>query len=604
MKKTFLATALILALAITSTTNAQVGIGVSTANINPSAQLDVSSTTKGFLPPRMTTTQRDAISTPATGLVIFNTTTNSIEYRSSTGWVELTAVTPTTMGTVSGNSTASGGTITSGVLSLAPADGNNGGIVTTAAQTFAGPKTFNADLIAHGVTVGTGSGDIISNTAVGQNSLYNNTSGYYNTANGFEALYLNNIGVRNTANGFEALHSNINRSENTANGVYALFFNTSGYANTANGVEALNYNTIGNYNTANGKGALYNNTTGSTNTANGYYSLYNNTTGYQNTAVGASSLASSTTANQNTAIGFGALASTTTGSNNTALGYYANVASNNLTNATAIGANAVVTNNNTIQLGDISVTNVVTSGQYTGSGFKTPTGTNTQYLMADGSTSAGQTATISAMQAQIATMQTQIAALLSQVNGLLSTVTIGAQLWTKHNLNVSTYRNGDSIPQVTDPTVWASLTTGAWCYYNNDSANDAIYGKLYNWYAVNDPRGLAPVGYHISTDAEWSTSIDYLGQNPGGKMKESGTTHWENPNTGANNSSGFLGLPGGFRSADGAFVDLGRGELWWSSTEDDSANASWTRNVNNYSGDIGRYAFNKIFGFSVRCIKD
>src|SRR5690606_33259564 len=112
----------------------------------------------------------------------------------------------------------------------------------------------------------------------------------------------------------------------------------------------------------------------------------------------------------------------------------------------------------------------------------------------------------------------------------------------------------DVIPQVTDPTIWGNLTTGAWCYYNNDPANEIIYGKLYNWYAVNDPRGLAPVGWHIPSDSEWTILTDYLGgfEVAGGKMKETGTTHWANPNIGADNSSGFTGLPGGYRAYNSA----------------------------------------------------
>ena len=122
---------------------------------------------------------------------------------------------------------------------------------------------------------------------------------------------------------------------------------------------------------------------------------------------------------------------------------------------------------------------------------------------------------------------------------------IGTQIWMTRNLTVSQYRNGDIIPEVTDPAAWAALTTGAWCYYNNDPANGPIYGKLYNWYAVNDSRGLAPNGYHIPTTTEWTTLTNTLGglSLAGGDLKEAGITHWSDPNTGATNNSGFTGLP-------------------------------------------------------------
>jgi uncharacterized protein (TIGR02145 family) len=109
--------------------------------------------------------------------------------------------------------------------------------------------------------------------------------------------------------------------------------------------------------------------------------------------------------------------------------------------------------------------------------------------------------------------------------------------WMKSNLMVSKYRNGDVIPQVSDPTQWANLTTGAWCYYTNDTANGPIYGKLYNWYAVIDSRGLAPIGWHVPSDLEFTTLSNCLGGEPiaGGKMKA--TNLWDSPNTGANNSS-------------------------------------------------------------------
>ena len=290
MKNTFLLTAFIIALFISTNSNAQVGIGVSTANINPSAQLDVTSTTKGFLPPRMTTTQRNAIVSPASGLVIFNTTTNSLEYKSSTGWVLLSAATPTV------------------------------------------------------------------------------------------------------------------------------------------------------------------------------------------------------------------------------------------------------------------------------------------------------------------------------IPDALPTIQIGTQKWMKENLNTSFYRNGDTIPYVTNATAWAGLTTGAWCYYNNDPANGEIYGKLYNWYAVKDSThgGLAPLGWHVPTDAEWTTlTTTSLGGTAvaGDKMKEAGTTNWTPTNTGANNSSGFAGLPGGYRNGNGTFDDVGTNGDWWSSTESNTANA-WSRSLNVNDSNVDRNDGNKTNGFSVRCLRD
>jgi uncharacterized protein (TIGR02145 family) len=150
-----------------------------------------------------------------------------------------------------------------------------------------------------------------------------------------------------------------------------------------------------------------------------------------------------------------------------------------------------------------------------------------------------------------------------------SSVIIGTQTWMLRNLDVITYRNGDSIPQVTDPTQWSGLTTGAWCWYNNDSANGAVYGKLYNWYAVNDSRGLAPAGYHIPTASEWQTLTNALGglSLAGGDLKEAGTTHWSDPNTGATNNSGFTGLPGGNRGAfNGTFSNINNIGYWWTSS--------------------------------------
>ena len=263
-------------------------------------------------------------------------------------------------------------------------------------------------------------------------------------------------------------------------------------------------------NTAVGGSALNANTTGSELTSTGYFALKANTTGSANTAIGTYSANATTTGSNNTAAGSGSLATNTTGSNNVAIGKGADVAAGDLTNAIAIGYNAVASGSNKIQLGNSSITEVTTSGAVKGKSFVKEGGTATQYLMADGSVSNGgptQADVIVAMQAQIAAMQAQINSLLSPV----TTTMIGTQSWTTKNLNVTTYRDGTPIPEVQDGEAWANLTTGAWCHLNNDPANDAIYGKMYNHYAVEDPRGLAPTGYHIPTQAEWFTLFETAG---------------------------------------------------------------------------------------------
>jgi len=191
------------------------------------------------------------------------------------------------------------------------------------------------------------------------------------------------------------------------------------------------------------------------------------------------------------------------------------------------------------------------------------------------------------------------------VNVRAQSIKIGTQQWMSKNLEVYFYRNGDTIPMVTDGTAWAALTTGAWCYYNNNAFEGIIkYGILYNWYAINDPRGLAPQGWHIPTDAEWTTLETTLGGSrvAGGKMKEA-ELYWHSPNTGATNNSGFTGLPGGHRSSDGAFYGVGNYGSWWSATESNTSTA-WNRTLFYSDSLFYRNPNNKRFGFSVRCLRD
>ena len=186
------------------------------------------------------------------------------------------------------------------------------------------------------------------------------------------------------------------------------------------------------------------------------------------------------------------------------------------------------------------------------------------------------------------------------------TVKIGTQVWMTSNLRTTRYRNGDAIPNVTANAAWAALTTGAYCTYNNTTKADSItlFGRLYNFYAVADSRNIAPVGWHVPTDAEWTTLTNYLGALAGGRLKESGTTHWYSPNTDALNDSKFSALPGGYRNyGNGTFYGVGGSGYWWSSAEYGTSTA-WFRYMGYDSSDVGRYGNSKTGGFSVRCLRD
>ena len=195
-------------------------------------------------------------------------------------------------------------------------------------------------------------------------------------------------------------------------------------------------------------------------------------------------------------------------------------------------------------------------------------------------------------------------------------VTIGTQVWTNKNLDVTTYRDGTVIPQETDPTAWANLTTGAWCYYENNSTNGTTYGKLYNWYAVagifdeesktdvSKRKNLAPTGWHVPTETEWTTLIDYLGgaSVAGGKLKATGTNYWTDPNTGTN-WSGFSALPSGAQFENGGFGFFGWISTMWSSTSLD-ANTSRNFYIMNYSDVIFPFDGPVKRGKAVRLVKN
>lgn len=329
-----------------------VSVGIGTASPVASALLDVSSTTKGILAPRMTSAQRTAIASPANGLLVFDNTTNSFWFYNSAAWTEI-------LTTSSGWSVAGNAGTNPAINFLGTTDNNDvvfkrnntrSGFIGTSNTSFgydalnpAGTGSFNT---ANGVAALGANTTGFANTANGYNALLTNTTGFFNTANGEAALLRNTTGNENTATGVAALRDNTTGSFNTATGAASLRSNTTGINNTASGYSALLSNTTGSGNTANGYQALFSNTSASNNTANGYHSLYSNTIGTNNTATGSEALNSNTTGINNTASGISTLQSNVSGSANTANGAYSLYTNSTGEKNTAVGAYSL-TNNTT-----------------------------------------------------------------------------------------------------------------------------------------------------------------------------------------------------------------------------------------------------------------
>ncbi len=296
-------------------------VGIGTTTPNNSAQLDIVSNSRGLLIPRMTTSQRTSIATPATGLLVYDTDTKGFWFYNGSAWTNIQA--PAGGWSLTGNA----GTTTANFIG------------TTDNHSTNNPLRF---------MVNGGNAGIIDsalyNTAIGFGSLRSNTTGVTNTASGYGSLYYNTTGEQNTANGFQSLFSNATGNYNTANGFKSLNSNTAGYANTAIGIASLYSNITGYYNTASGNVSLYSNITGYHNTANGNESLFANSTGYNNTASGSWSLYSNTTGNDNTANGYQALGSNTTGSSNVAMGTHALYSNTTTSHLVAIGDSALYNN--------------------------------------------------------------------------------------------------------------------------------------------------------------------------------------------------------------------------------------------------------------------
>jgi uncharacterized protein (TIGR02145 family)/uncharacterized repeat protein (TIGR02059 family) len=196
-----------------------------------------------------------------------------------------------------------------------------------------------------------------------------------------------------------------------------------------------------------------------------------------------------------------------------------------------------------------------------------------------------------------------------------NTVTIGTQVWIAENLKVTKYNDGTVIPNITDDAKWGTLTTGAYGDYDNIPTNSTTYGRMYNWYAVdnnsatkvasNGGKNVCPTSWHVPSDDEWTILTNYLGGTSvaGGLLKETGFDHWQNPNAGATNETGFTALPGGYRHSDGTCLTIGLYGYWWSSTEFSMTDAR-ARYMHYDNTIVNRDYSYKPYGFSVRCLKD
>jgi uncharacterized protein (TIGR02145 family) len=193
-------------------------------------------------------------------------------------------------------------------------------------------------------------------------------------------------------------------------------------------------------------------------------------------------------------------------------------------------------------------------------------------------------------------------------------VSIGTQCWLTKNLSTTRFNDGTPIPNVTDNLAWGGLSSAAYCWYNNDASNGTTYGAIYNWYTIdtnettkiasNGGKSICPVGWHVPSDAEWTTLANFLGGESvaGGKLKEEGISHWNSPNLGATNETGFISLPGGFRTTSTYFQIRVEGWFWSSTELGPNSAGDWQMHYNLTS--FRKLNFTKTWGNSIRCLKD
>ena len=636
MKKFVLSLLIIVSLS----TNAQVGIGVAATDVAPSAQLEVKSTTKGLLTPRMTEAQKLAISSPATGLLVYQTDgTSGFYYYDGSVWKQ--GLGPQGVAGTAGQSGQTNTTLLYNTSSIyadgtAPADAPSS--VTSTYGNFgwyfkkSGNSKINWYLQPKSSTMKvidlTGLYLELFNVAITNASdmpyimVYTKKTGSGDAASWYKSRRMYTFSGVPTANtkylGFANLGANTPNTYNTSLLDMVAGLTTGTFA----GTEDILFIVIASSSAATTCEFVANKLGVITGTSTQEFlfmppSSIANLSGYATTAALDAEVLRAQTAE----------ATLTSSVNNLSNSVTENAMQISQEASRAQVAEATLTSSlaNKANIASPSFTGIVTvGGESSSSSAVVEVSSTTQGFLPPRMTAAQRDA-ISSPAAGLVLWCTNCGAKgeLNVYNGtqwtnmvggtvsatpvdLTPRVTIGTQVWTTQNLNVSTYLNGDPIPKVENSSTWASLTTGAYCYYNNDSATyAAIYGKLYNWYAVHDSRGLAPVGYHIPTDAEWTTLTTTLGGESvaGGKMKESGTSHWFSPNTGADNSSGFIALPAGYRTDNGGFTNIGNNIAFNSFTEVDPT-GSYIRLLSSSNASVSRNTYIKTGGFSVRLVHD
>jgi len=290
--------------------------------------------------------------------------------------------------------------------------------------------------------------------------------------------------------------------------------------------------------------------------------------------------------------------------------YFANIVGANFVYNTSIVS--IGTGNQTISLKQINaVTETLVASKL--KSFKSSSIVSMNYIIGDSLQFTGTCGTLTSTVKDVPISSGQISfvfygSIKDQDSNICKTIIIGSQTWMAENLKVITYNDGIIIPNVTDGKTWDGLTTGAQCDYNNSISYTNIYGKLYNWYAVNSNK-LCPSGWHVPNDSEWvilSTAVGG-GSTSGGALKETDTTHWSYPNKGATNISGFTALPGGCRGIknhDIVFQYIGILGNWWCNNENGVSYAN-SRLMDNSDSSLGAASYNyKSMGSSVRCLKN